>query len=150
MRISRQRRSRRGAVIVEFALVVPFLALIVFGIIDFSRAYGQMNALNSALREGARFGSRWENFSKGDPTTAIKARVQNYATVYGFSGLDLSKISVTTTASPSSPVEFVTVAANAHPIPLPIMSRFLGVPALSLTRSVNYRYECAGFPAGAC
>ena len=51
--------ARRGAVIVEFALVVPFLALIVFGVIDFSRAYGQMNALDSAIREGARYGSKW-------------------------------------------------------------------------------------------
>ncbi len=44
--------ARRGAVIVEFALVVPFLALIVFGVIDFSRAYGQMNALDSASAKG--------------------------------------------------------------------------------------------------
>ena len=68
--------ARRGAVIVEFALVVPFLALIVFGVIDFSRAYGQMNALDSAIREGARYGSKWKNYAVGDYRTAVKAKVQ--------------------------------------------------------------------------
>jgi len=50
-------RKRVGAIIVEFALVVPFLFLIVFGIIDFSRAYAQLNNINSSLREGARYGA---------------------------------------------------------------------------------------------
>jgi Flp pilus assembly protein TadG len=136
--------ARKGAVIVEFALVVPFIALIVFGVIDLSRAYGQMNALNSALREGARFGSRVADFSTGDPATLIKGKVQQYATTYGFSGLDVSKINVSTTNNSAGWVEYVTVAAAAHPIPLPILGSFLGVPALTVTRSASYRWECAG------
>ena len=77
----RRGRSRRGAIIVEFALVVPFLAIIVFGVIDLSRAYGQMNALNSALREGARYGSKWRNYAVGDYVTAVRDKVQQYATL---------------------------------------------------------------------
>src|SRR5688572_26265666 len=146
-----RRRPRRGAVIVEFALVIPFIALITFAIIDFSKAYTQMNVLNSALREGARFGSRWPDFTQGDYVTAVKNKVQLYATTNGFNGYDASKISVTTTASSAgTPFEYITVTATAHPIPLQVLGSFLGVPALSLTRSVNYRWECAGLAAGAC
>ena len=58
--------KRIGAVIVEFALVVPFLFLIVFGIIDFSRAYAQLNNINSSLREGARYGTT-PSWSSGPP-----------------------------------------------------------------------------------
>jgi len=139
--------ARRGAVIVEFALVVPFLALIVFGVIDFSRAYGQMNALDSAIREGARYGSKWKNYAIGDYRTAVKDKVQSYATTYGFNGLDLTKVSVNTGGTNN---EYITVTVTAHPIPLATLSRFLPIPALTLTRSVTFRWECAGALAGAC
>jgi Flp pilus assembly protein TadG len=142
---------RRGAIIVEFALVVPFISLIVFGVIDFSRAYGQMNALDSALREGARFLSHWKLLETGDYTTEGKNRVQLYATQYGFNGLDLSKISVgLTVGGDGTGTEFVTVTATNHPIPLQVLGRFLGVPNLSITRSVSFRWECAGMDALQC
>ena len=145
----RRRRlvARRGAVIVEFALVVPFLALIVFGVIDFSRAYGQMNALDSALREGARFGSKWKNYAVGDYRTAVKDKIQSYATTYGFNGLDLTKVAVNTGGINN---EFITVTVTAHPIPLATLSRFMPVPPLTLTRSVTFRWECAAVPVGSC
>ena len=143
-------RSRKGAIIVEFALVVPFLAIIVFGVIDMSRAYGQMNALDSALREGARYGSKWRNYAVGDYVTAVKNRVQQYATVYGFNGLDPNLVNVFTTNGGSGAVEYITVTVTAHPIPLPILTNFLGVPALTLTRSVRYRWECAALPPTQC
>lgn len=142
------RRARKGAVIVEFALVVPFLALIAFGVIDFSRAYGQMNALNSALREGARYGSRAKSYPLGAYVTEVKSKVQSYATSYGFNGLDMNLVNVTTSGPPD--YQIITVTVTNHPIPLPVLSNFLGVPSLSLSRSVSFRWECTGLPAGAC
>ena len=65
-----------------------FSGLIVFGVIDFSRAYGQMNALDSAMREGARYGAEVEELRGGDYQTAVKEKVQEYANIYGFAGLD--------------------------------------------------------------
>jgi Flp pilus assembly protein TadG len=146
---ARRWSGRRGAVIVEFALVVPFLFLIVFGIIDFSRAYAQLNAINSALREGARYAStlREIDYTNGSYVASVKARVQNYATVFGYNSLDMSKVSVTTTSSPGSPIEFITVTVTAHPLPLPVLRGFIGVPPLTVTRSVSYRWERAGVPS---
>lgn len=43
-----------GAAAVEFALVLPVLLLILFGIIDFGRAYNMQLALTQAAREGVR------------------------------------------------------------------------------------------------
>ncbi|MGI9648242.1 MAG: TadE family protein [Acidimicrobiia bacterium] len=43
-----------GAALVEFAIVVPLLLLLVFGIIEFGRAYNAQNTLTHAAREGAR------------------------------------------------------------------------------------------------
>ncbi|MGD0686970.1 MAG: TadE/TadG family type IV pilus assembly protein [Streptosporangiaceae bacterium] len=44
----------RGAAAVEFALLLPLLLLIVFGIIDFGRALNAQITLTQAAREGAR------------------------------------------------------------------------------------------------
>lgn len=43
-----------GAAAVEFALVLPVLVLLVFGIIQFSIAYNRVQGLHAAAREGAR------------------------------------------------------------------------------------------------
>lgn len=50
----RPRRSERGAAAVEFALVVPFLLLILFGVIS----YGYMLSFRQALSQGAAEGAR--------------------------------------------------------------------------------------------
>jgi len=50
----RRGQSSRGTSLVEFALVGPILLLLVFGCIDFGRAYYHMNQLNNAAREGMR------------------------------------------------------------------------------------------------
>jgi Flp pilus assembly protein TadG len=46
--------SDRGAAAVEFALLLPLLLLIVFGIIDFGRAINAQITITQAAREGAR------------------------------------------------------------------------------------------------
>jgi Flp pilus assembly protein TadG len=46
--------SDRGAAAVEFALLLPLLLLLLFGIIDFGRALNAQITLTQAAREGAR------------------------------------------------------------------------------------------------
>ena len=139
------RRGRRGAVIVEFALVVPFLFLIVFAVIDFSRAYAQLNAINSALREGARYAATYRDFAVGIPQDSVRDRVISYATVFGYNSLNRNLVTLTiinATTSPFKP-EFVEVKVAAHPLPLPILRSFLNVAPLTVTRTVRYRWERA-------
>ena len=47
-------RSERGAVVVEFALLLPVLLMIVVGTIEFGRVYSQFQVYSGAAREGAR------------------------------------------------------------------------------------------------
>lgn len=53
-------RSDRGTAAVEFALILPVLLLLVFGIIDFGRALNAQITLTQAAREGARLESLGE------------------------------------------------------------------------------------------
>ena len=48
------RDRERGTSAVEFALVVPVLLLLVFGIAEFGRAYNTQSVLSGAAREGVR------------------------------------------------------------------------------------------------
>jgi Flp pilus assembly protein TadG len=53
-RLRRRRDRRSGQALVEFALVVPFLLLLILGIVDFARAWNVYQMLTDAAREGAR------------------------------------------------------------------------------------------------
>lgn len=84
----------RGNAAVEFALVLPLLLLIVFGLIDFGRALNTQITLTQAAREGARLDAL------GSYTTAqICNRVEAAAT--GLS-LTCSNVAVTATCPASS------------------------------------------------
>ncbi len=65
----------RGAAAVEFALLLPVLLLVVFGIIDFGRALNAQITLTQAAREGARLAA------EGQPwATVVVPRTQAAAT----------------------------------------------------------------------
>lgn len=48
------REGRRGAAVVEFALVAPLFFMLVFGVIEFGQAFMVSQILNSAARDGVR------------------------------------------------------------------------------------------------
>jgi Flp pilus assembly protein TadG len=54
---SRRRRSERGAIFVEFAIVLPVLLALVLGLFTGGQAYSNKIAVMESVREGARFGA---------------------------------------------------------------------------------------------
>ena len=56
MRVHKTLRSESGASAVEFALLLPVLMLILFGIVEFGLALHRQAILTNASREGARLG----------------------------------------------------------------------------------------------
>jgi len=52
-------RQEHGGIAVEFAIILPVLMLLVFGIIDFGHAWYMRHLMSDASREGARYGSRY-------------------------------------------------------------------------------------------
>jgi Flp pilus assembly protein TadG len=59
-------RGKDGAVAVEFAIILPILLLLVFGIIDFGHAWYMKHMMSDASREGARYGTRYLTDSSGN------------------------------------------------------------------------------------
>jgi Flp pilus assembly protein TadG len=67
--MSRSRRGENGQELVEFALIVPLLLLIVFGICEFAVAVFSYDAISNAAREGARFGAISANSASANGAT---------------------------------------------------------------------------------
>jgi len=113
--------GEKGAALVEFAIVVPLLMVILFGIIEFSIVLYDKAMLTNASREGARAGVVFQRQSLDD----INQVVRDYAENYLINFHDASALSVVTI-----PADPSTVAA--------------GQP-LSVT--VNYTYDYLLLPA---
>jgi Flp pilus assembly protein TadG len=61
-------KNHNGATAVEFAIILPVLILVLFGIIEFSLVLFNKHIITNASREGARAGivSREDRFKDGD------------------------------------------------------------------------------------
>ncbi len=100
-------QRQKGAEIVEFALVLPLLLLILFGIMEFGIVFFDKAIITNASREGARAGvvSRSPVLSNDDITTIVN----NYSVgLVSFSSSVASPV-VTVTTTTIAAEQFLTV-----------------------------------------
>jgi Flp pilus assembly protein TadG len=101
-------RSDRGTTVVEFALILPILVMLIFGIVEFGRGYNAKITVTHAAREGARVLAL-----TADPDAAEIA-VKNAAT-----SLDPGAITVTSSAcSPGTPASVTVQYPFSYEVPL--------------------------------
>lgn len=86
---------RRGAVIVEMALVLPIFLMLVFGIIEFGRGFMVGQLVTNAAREGARR-AILDGSTNADVTSFIQTFMQSSANV------SASNVTVTITVTPAA------------------------------------------------
>lgn len=133
----RSRRRQRGAVAVEFALVLPLLITIVLGCIDFGRFAYTHIAVTNAAREAAGFASMHPppNTDPGPWITAITAAaLSELGTLF-----DPGKVTVTNPAvsNDGSGVKRVRVEVS-YPFEMVVPWPFLP-NSLTLARAVEMR-----------
>lgn len=71
----RPARTDRGAVAVEFALIVPILAMLLLGTVTTGVSYSRALSITNAVREGSRFGAT-ADASSASWKTNVLARVR--------------------------------------------------------------------------
>ncbi len=144
MRVKSTFRSERGAAMVEFAIVLPILLLLVFGIIDFGRALYTLNNLTAAVREGARLASTQIS---PDPTTggsmsAVSTAVTNYVVAFGGNS-GPPTISETFSGAPPN-MQSVTVRIVNYPFtPITPLAALAGLGTIQMSPSATFRWEGA-------
>lgn len=80
--------SEKGAAIVEFALIVPLLLLLIFGMIEFGILLYNQHMLTNASREGARrgivsAGETGARITKAEISEVINAYCENRLITFG-------------------------------------------------------------------
>lgn len=138
------RPRERGAALVEFAFIVPILAIFLFGIVQFGLAYDKKQSINSAAREGARAGAI--------PTKTVQNIRDTVNTSYAGTLLDgevvttrvyLDSTSSAELGSSTKPCEnnagrtVVVYSTVPHELTIP----FLGAPMLTLKGKGEFRCE---------
>lgn len=134
------RFKQRGAQAVEFALVLPFLALILFAVLDFGILVYNKAIITNASREGARQAAML-SASTWSPS-AIRQVACNYAKS---AVISVSSGSKTSTCSGSADPVINIYSGSSANCPSPSGS---AVPAFGDPVALTVSYSVSGFSLG--
>ena len=136
----RRRTNDRGANLVEFAMLAPFLILLLFGIIEFAWIFAQNLDVRHGAREGARLAA--VNFPVGVSPGGPRDATNTTALIAEACGrMDLATgrtVEVISTGSVGDPATF-TVSSSADTL-TGIMDWAIP-PTLTLSSTVEIRLE---------
>jgi Flp pilus assembly protein TadG len=128
------RKKEQGQSMAEFTLVLPVLAILLFGIIQFGIAFNNYLAVTDAVRAGARQAAVSRSLPAGQRTPTVESRVRSAA-----NNLNQSKLKVfVTTSSNWDPGTDVTVRAT-YPYSISLLG--MVVKSGSLQSSTTERVE---------
>ncbi|MEW9870344.1 TadE/TadG family type IV pilus assembly protein [Arthrobacter sp. HS15c] len=102
-------RSERGAVAVEFAILLPLLLMLVLGTIEFGRAYNAQITLTNAARDGVRVMA-----IANDPVEAKKKAIAAAASVS--SSIPASDVTLSTSTCSTGAQVTLTIKYNLSTI----------------------------------
>ena len=110
--------SERGAVAVEFAILLPLLLMLVLGTIEFGRAYNAQITLTNAARDGVRV-MAIANDPASAKTAAISAAA-SVSTTIPTSDVTLSTTTCSTGIQVTLTVKYTlsTITGIAGPFPM--------------------------------
>jgi Flp pilus assembly protein TadG len=80
-------RNQQGQSMTEFALVLPILAILLFGVIQFGIVFNHYITLTDAVRAGARKGAVGRHLQ--NPNAAVRQAVRDAATDMDHGKLDI-------------------------------------------------------------
>lgn len=135
MNVQKTRRSESGASAVEFALLLPVLMMILFGIIEFGLALYRQAILTNASREGARLGivQSIPAITNGQ----INVAIDNYLTAAGIPPGNVTRAIVAGGVT-GTPVTVTLTLPYTYAV-LPGLTSI--VPTINLTAQTVMRHE---------
>jgi Flp pilus assembly protein TadG len=143
----RRFRSERGAALVEFALVVPFLMIMMCATIDFGLCVWTLNNLTAAVREGGRYGATldgptWAANGGATAQNLVRDRVYNF--IVGMNtGLTVAQTkALITVSNPDATTRNITVQITGYPYrPVTPLASLMGLQTINLNRTAIFRHE---------
>ena len=137
----RKKRCDAGSVTVEFAIMLPMLATMIVGILDFGEWEFRQTELEAATRAGAQwaFGNPTPPAGGGIDTTGIKNAVVNYAAQAGLASTDVTVTTFCTCADNTQGTGFSSstcpqVSSSSNPCSAKTDKRVFEYVAVQLTQ----------------
>jgi Flp pilus assembly protein TadG len=129
-----RRKKEQGQTMAEFTLVLPVLAILLFGVIQFGIVFNNYLAVTDAVRAGARQAAVARYLPSSQREAKVIAKVKASA-----DGLDTSKLDVTVSAAGGwEPGTDVTVTAS-YPYSINLLGKV--VKSGDLTSRTTERVE---------
>jgi len=119
-KMERKIKGQEGVAAIEFAIVLPLLILLVFGIIEFSVLLYDKAMITNASREGARAGIVFnvpDRISDGEIINVVNNYCQNY--LINFDGTSAVSTNITRTGDSAGDPLIVTVSYRYDFLVLP-------------------------------
>lgn len=147
--------AESGTAVIEFAVVVPVLLLIVFGILDFGRAMNYRNSATQLANEAARAAAVNRDPATGNPPTcaSLKNYVKTQASTPEFQTmLNNGTLTIGLPDGPAVGGRVKTTVQVTFPwLPFIKNKALGGSPNLAINGQATMRLEqAAGFPQGSC
>jgi hypothetical protein len=137
-------RNSSGQGLVEFAIVLPLLMLLFFGIFEFGRFYYTKMTLQHAVREATRFavtGNVLTDPDTGDPIDRAGSIVRVILDNTKDLTVDLDGVSITP-ADGGGPEEIVRVAVDfRYDLTLPLIDKFVSDGHVDISFATAMRNE---------
>jgi len=136
-------RDERGAVLVEFGLVMPIFLLMFCALLDFGFAVFTLNSMAAAVREGGRFAAILTDPVANDPrvqtrTAAVFNRLAFQDTIRA------ADVTVTITSDGAGQIMRVAIPSSAYSYrPFTPMAPLFGMGAIPMGRQATFKSEWA-------
>lgn len=141
----RSNHRQNGAAAVEFAIVLPLLIILLFGIIEFALILYDKAVITNASREGARAGivSKTNRLSDSEITTIVNGYCQNYLISFGTSNTAVGITWLDNDANSSKSFGDELSVSVSYPYSFLVLPNFLTglTGSLVLTAVTVMRYE---------
>jgi Flp pilus assembly protein TadG len=119
--------DQKGTSLVEFALILPVLALILFGLLDFAKAFNYWNDQTHLAAEGAR----WAVVNSNPGSGTLQQYLQQQADTSELRGL-----AVVCVAFPTNP-DTGTSMHVGDPVTVTVRSRYTWIPFVASKASLS-------------
>ena len=126
-------RDQKGQTMTEFALVLPIIALLLFGVIQCGLAFNNYLTVTDAARAAARKGAV-SMYGGGSPSSAAASAARASA-----ENLDQSKFQVSVSASPSWQKGADVIVTTSYPYEISLLG--LVVKSGRVTSTTRERIE---------
>ena len=140
----RLRRNTSGQSLIEFAIVLPLLLLVFFGIFEFGRFYYTKLTVQHAVREATRFaitGNVLTDSTTGDPLSRANSIVRIILDNTANLNVDLAGISITP-ADGGGPEDIVRVRVDfQYDLTLPLIQNIVPDGHVNFSFSTAMRNE---------